>query len=227
VRRASLAGVRFTADAHPGLANGEIDLTFRAWSRPQVKLGGRYRAGETTLQVDEIREVRVGDITDEEARRAGAADRAAVAARLGKGSRGRYGGTVARDITDDTVVWRVAFHRVDPDPTPPLCEEDDLSAADVAEITRRLDRLDAAGSDGPWTRPTLRLISARPAVVSTELAAELGRERQPFKVDVRKLKRLGLTVSLDVGYRLSPRGEAYLRALSGRPVTPWSGRRWR
>ena len=34
-----------------------------------------------------------------------------------------------------------------------------------------------------------------------------------FKTDVRKLKELGLTESLEVGYRLSPRGEAVLRAL--------------
>ncbi len=37
-----------------------------------------------------------------------------------------------------------------------------------------------------------------------------GRERLDFKVDVRKLKDLGLTISLGVGYRLSPRGAAYL-----------------
>lgn len=30
-------------------------------------------------------------------------------------------------------------------------------------------------------------------------------------LDVRKLKNLGLTYSLDVGYRLAPRGETYLR----------------
>jgi hypothetical protein len=35
---------------------------------------------------------------------------------------------------------------------------------------------------------------------------------QPFKIDVRKLKNLGLTESLDIGYRLSPRGRAYLAA---------------
>ncbi|WP_225214770.1 hypothetical protein [Cellulomonas avistercoris] len=43
-----------------------------------------------------------------------------------------------------------------------------------------------------------------------DLAAELGRERDPFKLDVRKLKALGLTQSFDVGYALSPRGETYL-----------------
>jgi hypothetical protein len=35
-------------------------------------------------------------------------------------------------------------------------------------------------------------------------------ERLPFKANVRKLKALGLTESLDIGYRLSPRGEALL-----------------
>ena len=43
-----------------------------------------------------------------------------------------------------------------------------------------------------------------------------GRERLPFKADVRKLKELGLTESLEVGYRLSPRGRALL-ARAGSP----------
>ena len=37
-----------------------------------------------------------------------------------------------------------------------------------------------------------------------------GRETLPFKRDVRKLKELGLTRSLPVGYEISPRGRAYL-----------------
>lgn len=48
--------------------------------------------------------------------------------------------------------------------------------------------------------------------MSTELARELGTERFAFKANVRKLKRIGLTHSLEVGYRLSPRGRAYVRA---------------
>ncbi len=46
-----------------------------------------------------------------------------------------------------------------------------------------------------------------------DLAASLGRDTQPFKRDVRKLKELGLTESLKVGYSLSPRGRAWLAAL--------------
>jgi hypothetical protein len=41
----------------------------------------------------------------------------------------------------------------------------------------------------------------------------VGREKLPFKRDVRKLKELGLTESLLVGYRLSPRGRALLAGL--------------
>ena len=47
-----------------------------------------------------------------------------------------------------------------------------------------------------------------------DLADELGLERLAFKTDVRKLKALGLTESLPVGYRLSPRGQAWLDQLS-------------
>ena len=50
----------------------------------------------------------------------------------------------------------------------------------------------------------LRLIGDRPGVRAGDLADELGRERLAFKADVRKLKALGLTESLEVGYRLSP-----------------------
>ena len=90
--------------------------------------------------------------------------------------------------------------------------DDTLSDDDLADLTTRLDRLDSCSTHGPWTREVLGLIGRRSAVVSTELAAELGRPRPDFKLDVRKLKALGLTHSLDVGYELSPRGRAYLAA---------------
>lgn len=56
----------------------------------------------------------------------------------------------------------------------------------------------------------LALIAARQEMPAEELAAARGEERLPFKRRVRRLKELDLTESLDVGYRLSPRGRAYL-----------------
>jgi Mn-dependent DtxR family transcriptional regulator len=94
-----------------------------------------------------------------------------------------------------------------------LREEADVSGDELAHIRARLARLDRASSHGPWTEVVLRLIAAQPAVRAADLAASLGRETQPFKTDVRKLKQLGLTESLDVGYRLSPRGRTVLARL--------------
>ena len=71
--------------------------------------------------------------------------------------------------------------------------------------------MDAARAEGAWTRQVLRLIADRPGVRAPDLAVSLGRETLPFKRDVRKLKELGLTISLDVEYEISPRGSAYLR----------------
>jgi hypothetical protein len=108
-------------------------------------------------------------------------------------------------------LYRVTFDAVaEADPRDDPAMSDDLTEADVAELDRRLARLDAAGPDGPWTAAVLELIAARPGVRAADLAASLGRDRLAFKADVRRLKRLGLTISLEVGYRLSPRGAAYL-----------------
>jgi hypothetical protein len=123
-------------------------------------------------------------------------------------------------------VYRVEFQRLDePDPRDTLAHDAGLTPADVAAIDTRLDRLDRASSFGPWTRPTLDLIAGQPSVRAPDLAASVGRETAPFKLDVRKLKNLGLTISLRIGYRLSPRGQAYLDAYhrahpDRRPGTP-------
>jgi len=89
-------------------------------------------------------------------------------------------------------------------------------------IHERLSRMDGRAAHGPWTRATLEAIDACPETLAADLARGLGRERDPFKRDVRKLKELGLTESLSVGYRLSPRGTSYLRDPVEEPL-PESG----
>ena len=108
-------------------------------------------------------------------------------------------------------LYRVRLRRIDgPDPRDELAHATRLTEADVAAITARLARMDSSSSRGPWTGAVLALIADRPGVVSTVLAEAMGWERQDFKLHVRRLKELGLTLSLDVGYRLSPRGESYV-----------------
>ena len=70
--------------------------------------------------------------------------------------------------------------------------------------------MDRASSD-PWTGIVLALIREHPGRRAPELAEIMGLETRPFKARVRRLKELGLTESLAVGYQLSPRGRAFLR----------------
>ncbi|HYZ92015.1 MAG TPA: hypothetical protein VFA34_06420 [Actinomycetota bacterium] len=95
-----------------------------------------------------------------------------------------------------------------------LAEQTGLSDKDVADITKRLDRMDTDSTVGPWTRRTLQLVSEQPGVVSTVLARQMGVERYAYKALVSKLKRLGLTYGLEVGYSITPRGRAFLRRTS-------------
>jgi hypothetical protein len=179
------------------IARGEVTVTFRRWKRRQAVAGNRYRTPMAIIEADSVDIVTVEDITDADARAGGHPGRASLIADL----RG----------TPDLDLYRIRFHVVDePDPRAELAATAALSAEDRAEIDRRLDRLDQASSHGPWTRTTLRLIERMPAIRAGDLADEVGRERLPFKTDVRKLKNLGLTISLGVGYELSPRGQAYL-----------------
>lgn len=182
----------FPQALHEGLRSGAVTLTVRRWTRPQAKVGGRYQSGGGLLEVDAIERVPAASISDADARRCGSTDRAALFAAIGVES-------------EDDVVHRIELHRVGEVPIDPLPLDAELSADDVADLTRRLDRM------GDWAIETLRLIEAHPARRAGDLADMVGRERLPFKADVRKLKRLGLTESLEVGYRLSPRGAAYLR----------------
>jgi hypothetical protein len=93
-----------------------------------------------------------------------------------------------------------------------LAAQSRLTKNQIVAITKRLDRMDIRSEEGPWTRRTLQLIAEQPGVVSTVLARQMKRERYAFKALVRKLKDLGLTYSLEVGYCVSPRGRAYLKA---------------
>lgn len=196
---------------HAGLLDGSITLTFRRWEKPHVKAGGRYRVHPIgVVQVDDVRVVRLREVTARDARAAGFAGVAELHAHLAAPVKVRGGPAIERaPLTAATPLHRVALHHAGEDDRVDLALEDDLSPEDVAEIARRLARLDAKG---PWTRETLALIGRHPRVAASKLARKLGRETLPFKVDVRKLKRLGLTASYEVGYEVSPRGRAFLRA---------------
>ncbi|MDR8413098.1 hypothetical protein MTP10_30750 [Nonomuraea sp. 3-1Str] len=184
-------------ERHDGIRSGAITVLFRRWRQRQATAGNVYRTALGRVAVDAIDVVEAGRITDADAEAAGYPSAAAVVEDL----RGHPGDPVYR--------LRVRF--VDePDPRDEAAASGDLSAEERETIAARLARLDRGSRTGPWTEATLEIISRRPEVRAGDLADELGRDAAQFKLDVRKLKNLGLTVSLGTGYRISARGAAYL-----------------
>lgn len=180
-----------------GLADGTVTHTYRRWAVVRVHAGSTMRTRVGVVEVTSVDPVALESVDDADARGAGFRSGATARAWIERRGEGE--------------LYRVGLRLAGPDPRVALREDDDLDAAAVDAIRARLARMDRAAPE-PWTRAYLDLIAARPAVVARTLAADVGMERDPFKIRVRRLKELGLTESLDVGYRLSPRGRAYLAA---------------
>lgn len=181
-----------------GIAAGSVTLTFRRWKKPVAAAGKTNRTPGGMVFVESVDVVEPGAIIDADALRAGYATASELVADL----RGDEGAPV----------YRVQFRLVEGgDPRDALASNDALTPEEVEDIRRRLARLDAASKAGPWTLETLRLIERRPKVRAQNLADELGREKEELKLDIRKLKNLGLTLSLETGYEISARGRAWLK----------------
>jgi hypothetical protein len=192
----------FAGSDRDGVAEGRITTAYRRWAEARVVAGRIYRTNAGRIEIDGVSQVNPDLIADNDADVI-AADRGNA-----KDVRRRLRGN------EEWPTFLIKFHLVEgPDPREELAASDDLSAAELEDLRGRLARLDELSRNGAWTTDTLRLIQAKPATRAGDLAAEFGRDMAGFKLDVRKLKNLGLTYSLEVGYRLSPRGTAYLSSL--------------
>jgi len=178
-----------------GIRRGDITLAFRRWQKPTVKAGTGLRTAIGVVRIGAVEPVDEATISDGHARAAGYADRAAL----------------IDDLRPDGTLYRIAFDGIEPDNRLALRKAADLSDADWHALAARFAKWD---STLPGYFPSiLRLIGQCPEVAAATLAERLGVEKLKFKQDVRKLKELGLTESLDIGYRLSPRGAATLEKL--------------
>lgn len=171
-----------------GLRDGSITVAYRRWKRPSVRTGGTLQSPGGLLAIESVELIEESAIDRTDAAKAGY----------------RSVEELLASLRPDGALYRVTFHRIGDDPRVDLRRRTELDREESEQVTRVLDR-------NEWARPYLRLIAEHPGTVSTELAAKAGVDRPVFKQRVRRLKQLGLTESLEVGYRLSPRGASVLR----------------
>lgn len=186
----------FPVALHPAIRDGSVTVAYRRWKRPTVVAGGTLLTPVGLLAIDAVDLVDERELTEDDALGAGSSSLAELRRSLRAGP--------------DRSLHRIRFHLAGDDPRVALRADDDLDPETRLELADQLDRWDRASRAGAWTSATLQAIAAAPGTPSRLLAPDLGVDQPTFKRRVRQLKGLGLTESLEVGYRLSPRGQRYL-----------------
>ncbi len=182
-----------------GIADGRIKLAFRKWKKATVKTGGRLRTPVGVLSIKSVELINPQQITERDAKQAGYSSRDSLLKELDK----REGD-----------LYRIRFEVAGEDERIELRKVTKFNSDEWKSMLNKLDRLDKFSSRGRWVVTFLRMVSEKPGTRAPDLAAEFGVETLWFKTNMRKLKELGLTESLIVGYRLSPRGKVVLRKLT-------------
>ncbi len=94
----------FSRDLREAVASGKITVSIRLWSRPQVKLGGRYTTAGVVIEIDSLELLPFSAVTAEDVGLAGEPDRESLRNRAAH----------AGPISDDTLVYRIEFHVLPP-----------------------------------------------------------------------------------------------------------------
>ena len=177
------------------IVRGDVTLQFRRWKRPTVKTGGTLKTAVGVIGIDRVEPVTRASLTGRDARAAGFPSRKDLLSTL-EGRAGR--------------LYRIALHYQGADERVSLRAQRISSTNDMMKLNERLERMDKASRGGAWTQAYLELIDDHDGLPAADLAASFGTKKALFKARVRRLKELGLTESLNVGYQLSPRGQSYL-----------------
>ncbi|MDF2190184.1 hypothetical protein [Paraflavitalea sp. CAU 1676] len=178
---------------------GDVTLAFRRWTKPSAKKGSIIKTSVGLVELTDIKEVSPGSITEAQSKAAGYPNKASLLDELNS----RPAGTLYR-IT-------VQYHA--PDPRIALRAQEQISKEEFVTLKAALERLDKYSKTGPWTSTVLLAIRDNPGLRAADLAHTTGKEKEWLKPNIRKLKEQGLTISLDPGYELSPRGAAFLKLL--------------
>jgi len=186
-----------------GMATGKITLAFRKWNRPTVKAGGTLLTKLGQLAIDAVDVVTAKSITDAEAIQSGFPSKASLLAELAK--------------HPGEKLYRIRVRYAGEDPRIALRENADITGNETAVILKKLQGMDARSIYGAWTKKVLSHINRHPQMKAGDMAVDLNMDKEWLKVNIRKLKTLGLTESMHPGYRLSPRGETLLEVLKTRP----------
>jgi hypothetical protein len=187
--------MQFTREFKAGIRAGKVTRSYRTWKKPQARVGGRYNLHpDGVIEVTSIAQVSPSGVTDQDAIASGFEDARAL----------------RRFLDTRNKVYLVEFTYLGAG-LAGQPERDEVEPAELEALIKKLDKMDAR-ADTPWTTQVLSTIASDPGRRAGDLAPDFGWGTPTFKRQVRKLKALGLTRSLETGYEVSARGRQILEA---------------
>lgn len=183
-----------------GIKAGKITLAFRKWKKSTVRKGSRIKTEAGVVEISDISEISITDITNSDAVNAGFESLESLLKTI--------------DAISEGTVYKIKVRYYSEDPRIALREHTDITERDFELLKVKLERLDNYSKEGNWTLITLKAIRDNPKLRAADLAVKLNKEKDDLKLNIRKLKNLGLTISHETGYTISPLGELVLKRIS-------------
>ncbi|MBE9460255.1 hypothetical protein ACFP1I_03915 [Dyadobacter subterraneus] len=183
-----------------GIKAGNISLAFRKWKKLQVNAGSLVKTSVGVIRIVSTEKTDLDKITDADAQKAGFAAAQPLKQLL--------------ESQKDGDIYKIEVVFDSEDPRIELREKASISEDELEVLKAALDNLDKFSKVGKWTTKTLIAIQENPKLRAADLAIKAKKEKEWLKLNIRKLKALGLTISHEPGYTLSPLGEEYLKLIT-------------
>lgn len=192
----------FKNDILRQIGEGVVTTAYRRWAKPGVKPGSTLLTAVGVLQVISVKEIAYDSITDNDIQKAGLKSRAQLDKEL--------------TFKNEGTLYKITFCLQGEDPRLALRMDTNITAGDFEQLKTRLEKMDKTSKYGPWTKIILKLIAEHPGKHAIFFADKLDMEKDWLKLHIRKLKNLGLTISLPVGYEIAPRGRTFMEMLANK-----------
>lgn len=183
-----------------GIKAGTISIAFRKWKKLTVTAGSLIKTSVGVIKIISTKEISLNEISDSEANQAGFTSAQAL--------------TQLLESQKEGLIYKIEVAFDSEDPRIELRESVTLDEEEFETLKTTLENLDKFSKVGKWTTKTLQVIKENPKMKAADIAVKAKKEKEWLKLNIRKLKGLGLTISHEPGYTLSPRGEEYLRLIS-------------
>jgi hypothetical protein len=182
-----------------GIKAGTITLAYRKWKKLSINKGSSIKTSVGIIEIVDISETLLSAITDKDAESAGYANLKTL--------------TDLLDAVPIGTIYKIEVRYQSADPRLALRKITKLNNDELLSLKYKINRLDQFSKQGDWTKLVLETIRQHPRLSAANLALITDKEKEWLKINIRKLKNLGLTISHEPGYTLSPLGEYYLSTM--------------